>query len=62
MVPVTCTGLPRTVAFVPALVTLGEAVGRRHPGPAYPIDELRAIKVVDGSVEWPSQGGWTRFG
>ena len=30
---------------------------RRHPGPAYPIDELRAIKVVDGSVEWPSQRG-----
>ena len=35
--------------------------GRRHPGPAYAMDDETAIKVVDGTVEVVSKGHWKRF-
>ena len=36
-------------------------MGRRHPGPAYAIDDQTAIKVIDGNVEVVSEGHWKLF-
>ena len=38
-----------------------EQMGRRHPVPAYAIDDETAIKVVDGAVEVISEGHWKLF-
>ena len=36
-------------------------MGRRHPGPAYAIDDETAIKVTDGTVDVVSEGHWKLF-